>query len=173
MSLKKFLNVEVIICFLDHTWTTDYIQIPYPNDGCSEEDVKSIVLQKWQTEEDLKIDQRGSVGSTVTHVGLYNVNWDEPVDEHGEPYEENISNCHQCGKIVCFERENSSLPEEYEVCGECDDHVCNDCVDWSYMNETDDETPICKKCARLKKKQYYGIVNNTLAEMLWNTEMMK
>jgi len=72
------------------------------------------------------------------------------MDENLSP-EDNISKCHQCGKTVCFERDNKSLPEEYEVCDGCDDHVCNDCVDWKYMDEIDDETPICKRCARLKK----------------------
>ena len=60
----------------------------------------------------------------------------------------NISKCYHCDKPVCFERHNKDLPEEYEVCSECDDHVCNDCVDWKFMGENDMETPICKKCAK-------------------------
>jgi len=58
----------------------------------------------------------------------------------------NLSNCHHCNKPVCFERANKTLPEEYEVCRGCDDHVCNDCVDWKYMKEHDLEDPVCKKC---------------------------
>lgn len=67
----------------------------------------------------------------------------------------NLSNCHHCNKPVCFERANKTLPEEYEVCRECDDHVCNDCVDWEYMNIEDSETPICRKCTSLVIKNSY------------------
>jgi len=60
----------------------------------------------------------------------------------------NLSNCYQCNKPVCFERsDRKTMPEEYEVCYGCDDHICNDCVDWEYLkSRNDDYPPICKKC---------------------------
>jgi hypothetical protein len=61
--------------------------------------------------------------------------------------DENISKCHQCGREVSFERHTKDLPEEYEVCYGCDDHVCLVCVDWKHMNKVDTTTPICRKCA--------------------------
>jgi hypothetical protein len=153
MSLKKFYNVEIIICYLDHTWTTDYVSVPCPDDvlDFDEAEFKELAIAQWSREEEARLLQCTGLQPTVTYMGIYNVNWDEIIDEHGEPYDENISKCYHCEKEVCFERENSSLPEEYEVCIECDDHVCNDCVDWKYMDKIDDETPICKRCARLKK----------------------
>ena len=146
--MAKFLLVEIIICFLDHTWTTDYVQIPYPNDGCSGEDLKSMAIQQWEKEEEEKEKQRPSTGASISYVGIYNVNWDEPVDENGDRLNE--SKCFHCHKDVSFERMNSSLPEEYEVCMSCDDHVCNDCVDWKFMKEHDMETPVCKECTSTK-----------------------
>lgn len=67
---------------------------------------------------------------------------------NAELIDDNISQCSQCEKQVCFERHDKSLPEEYEVCIVCDEHFCNDCIDWSFMKKKGLEAPICKQCAK-------------------------
>jgi hypothetical protein len=62
--------------------------------------------------------------------------------------DDNLSKCHQCGKSVSFERHAKELPEEYEVCERCEDHVCNECVAWDYFRKVQEEI-ICNKCATL------------------------
>ena len=86
--MKKFLNIEIIICFLDHTWNTDYVTLPYPDGGEEIDDTRFKAIQQWGIEEQEKAEQRGSVGPTVTYVGVYNYNWDEPVDENGDLIDE-------------------------------------------------------------------------------------
>ncbi len=88
--MKKFLNVEMIICRLDHTWFNDYVLIPYPEDGELLTDTKFTAIQKWTLEEAARNGKRPAdeIIPTVSYVGIYNINWDEPVDENGEPIDE-------------------------------------------------------------------------------------
>ena len=67
----------------------------------------------------------------------------------------NIEKCFHCGKTTCFEH-HDDVPisvREYEVCSECEDHICPDCMDVKYMNEFWIETPICKKCVEIKREK--------------------
>ena len=57
----------------------------------------------------------------------------------------NIRPCSICGTLASFER-NKEDPPEGEVCIECHEWVCDDCVDWTYMKKIQGEDPICKKC---------------------------
>lgn len=86
----KYLSVEVIICYMDHTWNTDYVYIPYPEQDASSQELTDLVIGQWEKEEVAAAEQRGSIGPMVAHVGLYNVNWDEPVDKDGNGWEEPV-----------------------------------------------------------------------------------
>ena len=52
-----------------------------------------------------------------------------------------IERCRDCGALVIFES-TSAHPgiREYDVCGDCGNHVCPDCVVMV------GESPFCKKC---------------------------
>jgi hypothetical protein len=84
--MKKFLNVEIIVCLADNTWYTDYVLIPYPDGGEMLDDTKFKAIQKWTLEETVKNDKRpeSEIIPTVGYIGVYNINWDEPVDENGD-----------------------------------------------------------------------------------------
>jgi len=56
-----------------------------------------------------------------------------------------IEYCDICGKEVCWERESSDMPGEYDVCDECERHICSNC------SVVEDETPICKDCSGRNK----------------------
>lgn len=83
--MDKFLTVELMICWMDYTWSNDYVWIPYPEDevGQQDEEVLTAAIKLWEEKEEAVIDQRGSVGPVVAKICLYNVNWDEPVDKDG------------------------------------------------------------------------------------------
>jgi len=89
----KFLSVEIIICYMDHTWDTDYVYIPFPDSDTMESQDQEILtecIKRWEEQEEAVVDQRGSIGPIVAHYGLYNVNWDEPVDKDGNGWEETV-----------------------------------------------------------------------------------
>lgn len=85
--MDKFLTVELMICWMDNTWTTDYVWIPYPTDDEKPEEILTEAIKLWEAAEEAVIDQRGSVGPVVAKICLYNVNWDEPTDKDGNRIE--------------------------------------------------------------------------------------
>ena len=84
----KFLSVEMIIAYIDSTWTTDYVEIPYPEAGELLDETIQKAKTKFAEEEEIKAEQRGSVGPSIAYVGIYNINWDEPLDKDGNPFPE-------------------------------------------------------------------------------------
>jgi hypothetical protein len=76
----KFLAVEIIVCYLDHTWDTTYVYIPYPESNDSELKVKDDAVKHYIDNRDKRLIDMG----TETYIGVYNVDWDEPVDENGD-----------------------------------------------------------------------------------------
>ncbi len=56
---------------------------------------------------------------------------------------DNIENCHHCEATVCFEGFKGG-PTEYEICEECECHVCDNCFDWKHFADTEENK--CKKC---------------------------
>lgn len=76
---------------------------------------------------------------SVPYLGapLYNlVNYF--TDEHGK--------CEHCGAATSFERSDpKTQPPEGEVCTECGDWICKDCVDWK---ESEHDAK-CKRCSGL------------------------
>ena len=85
--MKKYFNVELIICYLDHTWTTDYAVVPCPDDvlDFDETEFSELAKAQWSKEEEIRQLQSISLQPTITYIGVYSVNWDELVDETGEP----------------------------------------------------------------------------------------
>lgn len=83
---EKFLCVELMICYTDNTWNTDYIYIPYPEDeeGQQDDELLTKCTKLWEEKEEAVAGQRSSISPPVAHIALYNVNWDEPVDKDGE-----------------------------------------------------------------------------------------
>ncbi len=83
---KKFLNVEVIICYIGHNWVTDYVLIPYPENNETEYETKDRAIHKWLEEESDRAKNRplDEIAPIVTYVGIYSYNMDEPVDENGD-----------------------------------------------------------------------------------------
>lgn len=57
----------------------------------------------------------------------------------------NTENCSHCSAPTCFERNNSSQPEEGEICLDCGEWVCNKCIDWKHPSGE----IICKKCSNV------------------------
>jgi len=52
--------------------------------------------------------------------------------------------CSKCGKDTTFMREDlKTQPSEGEVCTECGEWFCVDCIDWKKSNPD----PVCKECA--------------------------
>ena len=149
MSVKKFINVELIICYFDNTWNTDYVLMESFEEAVYD-DFHQIAIDKWSKEQDARLSQCTGLEPSIVHIGVYNINWDEFFNEKGDPIDEDISKCFQCKKDVCFERYDKSFPEEYEVCIECEEHFCNNCIDWLFMKEKGLESPICKQCVKIK-----------------------
>ena len=79
---KKFYTIELMLCWLDHSWTTDYETVPF-EEGDTEETLFKKAEKLYLARPCLL-----NADVTVTHVGLYNMNWDEPVDENGDMIEE-------------------------------------------------------------------------------------
>jgi len=84
--MKKFLNVEMIICLVGGTWYNDYVLIPYPEAGEMIDETKFKAKQKWQQDETEKNNKlpKGEIIPIVTYIGVYSYNMDEPVDENGD-----------------------------------------------------------------------------------------
>ena len=59
------------------------------------------------------------------------------------PEDDNVKPCSKCRVDTSFERDNESQPKEGEVCMECGEWFCSDCIDWVKS----DPDPICKECA--------------------------
>ena len=80
----KFLAVEIIICYLNNTWNTEYVYVPYPEAGEMLQETKDKATTEWEKMNDKRLLDFG----TRTYIGVYNINWDEPVDKDGNPLDE-------------------------------------------------------------------------------------
>lgn len=61
--------------------------------------------------------------------------------------DENIRPCEICGALTTFERFKESEPHEGELCVDCDQWVCIDCIDWQRMHEIGTVEMLCKECS--------------------------
>ena len=86
--MKKFLAVEILICYFEHTWNTDYVYIPYPEAGEMLNETKDRAIEAYKKELEEQLGKVGTFGCNVAYLGIYNINWDEPVDENGDPIDE-------------------------------------------------------------------------------------
>ena len=59
--------------------------------------------------------------------------------------------CQHCGGQAKLETENDREISG-DVCSICFDWMCQNCLDWTYMAELNTVNPICKRCAREKRK---------------------
>lgn len=55
--------------------------------------------------------------------------------------------CSRCGDPTVFQRHTPFLPEEGEVCSDCGEWFCQQCIDW----RASDFDPICYSCAKRKE----------------------
>jgi len=58
-----------------------------------------------------------------------------------------MRSCEICGNKTSFERKDITQPREGEVCGICNQWVCNDCVVWDECQQPPlNLDVICKGC---------------------------
>lgn len=57
----------------------------------------------------------------------------------------NKQKCEKCGKAVCFDSRKSKGIPEYDVCSECERHLCHECMGGG-RDEATKET--CKDCLK-------------------------
>lgn len=58
------------------------------------------------------------------------------------------ANCSQCGVKTSFERSTPGEPQEGEVCSNCNEWFCIECIDWKHMRKVNTVDPICKNCSK-------------------------
>jgi hypothetical protein len=62
---------------------------------------------------------------------------------------EDTKKCMHCGNPTSFERKDPlKEPPEGEICSQCDDWVCEGCIDWHHMKKVNSEDNICKECSK-------------------------
>lgn len=67
--------------------------------------------------------------------GMFKPNVSSLLDDDNEQEQ-----CARCHKPVVFEKKSEDEPPEYDVCNDCQAHLCPDCV------KIDNETPLCNRC---------------------------
>ena len=74
---NEFLNVEIIVCWDDNTWTTEIVTIPFESESAIDRQIDSRFFSHFNKKHENKHPR------DVVHLGVYNYTLDEVVDSEG------------------------------------------------------------------------------------------